>query len=117
MPTEEIDFGLVKAWIRECESHHGSYCRPRPFDGLSHFINVIDCEERCVIPAPEDCKFIALSYVWGESSQQPRRAAVFDIKDTLPQTIEDSVAVAIALGYRYLWVDRYVGAFSDVLCM
>jgi hypothetical protein len=28
--------------------------------------------------------------------------------DDLPQTIKDSITVARKLGFKYLWVDRYV---------
>ncbi|KAF2798793.1 HET-domain-containing protein [Melanomma pulvis-pyrius CBS 109.77] len=55
--------------------------------------------------------FAALSYVWGTSqtfillsSTKDELMSSFDIQK-LPQTIQDAIAVARRIGYRYIWVD------------
>jgi hypothetical protein len=65
-------------------------------------MKVIDCVKRIIVPAPLDCVYIALSYVWGTNQACP------SLEGRLPQTIEDSITTVLHLGYRYLWVDRYV---------
>ena len=65
-------------------------------------LKVIDCVERKIDDAPPNCEYIALSYVWGANQECP------SLREKLPQTIEDSITTVLHLGYRYLWVDRYV---------
>ncbi|KAA8627766.1 HET domain containing protein [Pyrenophora tritici-repentis] len=48
---------------------------------------------------PSNCRFVALSYVWGSEQSSLR------LEDA-PATIKDSITVTLALGYDYLWVDR-----------
>ncbi|KAF2249688.1 HET-domain-containing protein, partial [Trematosphaeria pertusa] len=75
-------------------------------------LKAIDCEERKVVRAPGDCNFVALSYVWGDSSTISPFSGVI-LPQNLPATIEDSIQVARQLGYRFLWVDRYCIDQSD----
>jgi hypothetical protein len=42
---------------------------------------------------------VALSYVWGTEGT--------DSGGEFPRTVKDAVDVTVALGYRFLWVDRY----------
>lgn len=56
--------------------------------------------------APEDCKFAALSYVWG-SSAQPDLPFQEDLPEQLPLTVDDAIECTKAIGLSYLWVDRY----------
>ncbi|KAF2253321.1 HET-domain-containing protein, partial [Trematosphaeria pertusa] len=74
-----------------------------PTQGVLPGFKVIDCGTKSVIEAPEKCSYIALSYVWGggQGSGQAHVEGIF------PATIDDSIMVALALGFKYLWVDRY----------
>ncbi|KAH7093544.1 heterokaryon incompatibility [Paraphoma chrysanthemicola] len=54
---------------------------------------------------PEDCSYVALSYVWGRPC--PTLAASSNSLRDAPQTILDSMKITRELGFRYLWVDRY----------
>ena len=85
----------VKAWLAECLVGEEQPSIPKQ-------MKVIDCVERRIVPAPLDCVYIALSYVWGTNQACP------SLEEKLPQTIEDSITTVLHLGYRYLWVDRYV---------
>ncbi|KAF5538902.1 hypothetical protein FPHYL_12415 [Fusarium phyllophilum] len=99
---EKIDFDQIKNWIEYCNKNHLERCKPDEFNKTPNF-RVIDCsksqdinlEEPTVIDAPNDCKYAALSYVWG------------DIEDKFPQVVKDSVKVASELDCKYLWVDRH----------
>jgi hypothetical protein len=95
-------FDCVKDWISLCSSRH-RICdlEVRP-SGVCQ--KLIDCETRAIVPG-EDRPYVALSYVWGLSSdisEDPNR-----LPANLPNTIQDAMTVTKRLGYRYLWVDRY----------
>jgi hypothetical protein len=115
--SENFDDAVVLRWWEYCCENHTTRCIGAAA-GAVRFLKVIDCVSREIIEAPRDCRYVALSYVWGKAnpdtdvksmgSQQPRRAL-----PTLPKTIEDSMVVAKKLGLRYLWVDRYCIDQSD----
>lgn len=48
-------------------------------------------------------KYLALSYVWGESGL----AHSGEMLINAPQTVKDAMYATKRLGQRYLWVDRY----------
>jgi hypothetical protein len=93
---EVIDYGMLREIAAQCRLEH-SDCRPSSVPQLKGF-KVIDCHLREVIAAPADCQYVALSYVWGKHTDN----------GCFPVTIEDSFRVTKSMGYRYLWVDRYV---------
>ena len=100
-----VDFKRAKTWIDACKvSHPGCTARsPKVLKSL----RVIDCVIRSVVPAPQDCVYVALSYVWGmpTTCDAPRSSALLD---QLPLTVDNSIDATLMLGYRYLWVDKYV---------
>lgn len=53
-------------------------------------ILVIDCEQGVVVSAPPQCRFVALSYVWGRRLEDSPLDSSRDL-DGLPNTIRDSV--------------------------
>lgn len=117
---EKAAVDSVMSWMETCDLSHGTYCAPRSGKLLKR-LKVIDCSTRTVVNAPEDCKYLALSYVWGSlSTLEPTRSTqpsggllgsnALYLPKILPKTIEDSLALVVRLGYRYLWVDRYVSS-------
>jgi hypothetical protein len=100
-----VDFDMAKSWTRKCKAEHARACRPASTAFIKQ-LKVIDCDKRRIVPAPVPCTFVALSYVWGQSSTA-QRGGVDDLRE-LPNTIADAILVTKALGYRYLWIDRYV---------
>lgn len=112
-----VDVQGLRNWLRQCEDLHGKACHAQEWLGnieQPNFLRVIDVERRCIVRAPPSCRYLALSYVWGsEKSAQTTKANIRNFrnknglgKDILPETIADSVKLVIALGERYLWVDR-----------
>lgn len=97
---KDADLDTLKPWIHSCEEHHQESCRPKDSSNLKG-LKVVDCTQGIVVSAPPDCKFVALSYVWGSCCTSRY------VKDA-PPTIADSIAVTLKLGCKYLWVDRYV---------
>jgi hypothetical protein len=95
---DACEFQFIIQCINICQKKHINTCGQRGLEPVD--LKVIDCDTRTVVNAPLDCRWVALSYVWGpppydETLQSP------------PQVIEDSIEVCELLGYRYLWVDRY----------
>jgi hypothetical protein len=100
----QVDYGLLSTWIKKCTQQHKTF-RCQPQSELIPGFKLIDCRTRTVTKICEQgCQYIALSYVWGDT--------VRDDKDhpSYPRTIEDAITVTVALGFHYLWVDRYVRA-------
>lgn len=100
---DEINsFDYVKDWISLCSSRH------RICDVEVRSSNacqkLIDCETRAIVIG-ENRPYVALSYVWGLSSDKSEDAN--RLPTNVPNTIQDAMTVTKRLGYRYLWVDRY----------
>ncbi|MCJ1387786.1 hypothetical protein MMC18_000629 [Xylographa bjoerkii] len=119
-----IDSSIGGLWLRECESKHGSECNEHGWAIAMQkpgFLRVIDVEEFCVkeVANPAECRFIALSYVWGGAKMVKlqhanmealtRKNGLSQFIHALPQTIMDAIEVVHAMGERYLW--------SDALCI
>lgn len=98
---QSIDYDLIRHWIADCKKTHTERCSPISVNTIQN-LRVIDCKTRSVIDAPRDCRYVALSYVWG--SQDPYQANKF------APVVEDSITVVLQLGLKYLWVDKHVSA-------
>lgn len=109
-----IDFGLVKKWKDSCESWHEE-CRIKNWceaPQCSQNLCIINVKRRCLIKAPQDCRYIALSYVWGGTTgtrltknelQDFCVAGVFHpSRHKLPQTLEDAVILVPQIDEQYL---------------
>ncbi|KAF2741511.1 HET-domain-containing protein, partial [Polyplosphaeria fusca] len=70
-------------------------------------LHVVDCFNRCVIPAPVDVKYVALSYLWGTNKSSHPRESDGKLPADVPSTIQDAITVTLNLGLQYLWVDAY----------
>lgn len=103
-----IPIALIKESIDICERNHGNTCTPKDSTALSG-LKLIDCSTNTIVVAPHDAKYVALSYVWGRAnySLKPEGAAPLS---SPPKTVSDGCYLARSLGFRYLWVDRYVRA-------
>ncbi|KAF2687069.1 HET-domain-containing protein, partial [Lentithecium fluviatile CBS 122367] len=69
-------------------------------------LRVIDCTTRELKIVPPGNPYVALSYFWGDLSSNVE-ALQARLPTQVPKTIEDSMIVTLALGMRYLWIDRY----------
>lgn len=108
----EADVEVMKIWIARCESEHHETCslpeQPRLRD-----LRVIDCTERKVVAAPRGCTYVALSYVWGETSASMARVDSDHLSlGSLPIAIRQAITLTQDLGFKYLWIDRYVGRLA-----
>jgi hypothetical protein len=113
--TKEFSIDLMSHWINVCSSTHGNDCNHPSFQSQTPFgtIRVIDVADLCLVDAPFDCKYFALSYVWGKGKQT--RLSIESLVEwqipgsfervKMARTIADAISLTRKLNYRYLWVD------------
>lgn len=116
---EVIEQEMLRKWISTCEHTHGMECEeslvhPDLIHEHKNILRMIDVERMCVTVVPQNCRFVALSYLWGKNFEQlfttsenlPRLSVPGALrKENLPQTIKDSIELTRILGQKYLWTD------------
>ncbi|KAH8663435.1 heterokaryon incompatibility protein-domain-containing protein [Tricladium varicosporioides] len=111
-----IEPQLLRSWIDLCQSIHADQCCIPSLPSERFGMRVIDVTRRCIVEAQPSQRYVALSYVWGQTQQlllteetKPRLEdqdnALRDDDATIPQTIRDAVLACELLGERYLWID------------
>lgn len=103
--VSSIDYNVIKEWIHFCSVHHRKACQSSSRTPILGF-RVIDCEERTIVPLPNDKEYAALSYLWGADSPKQQAVNGAHLNQTFP-VIEDAMKAAKSIGFRFLWVDRY----------
>ncbi|CAF9922931.1 MAG: hypothetical protein ALECFALPRED_002265 [Alectoria fallacina] len=105
-----VSMSLVKGWLGFCEKFHSSTCGKAVCSDEVHSLHMIECKSRIVVDVSGPTRYIALSYVWGGSECQSA-VVLGDSARALPSktasTIEDAIALTLALGVKYLWVDQF----------
>lgn len=104
LDPNKADLLSARDWVRDCVKLHPA-CRTHTSD-LAAIISVINCKSKRILPKPQNTDYVALSYVWGTPSE-PTGNSTGDATMIPPRTIGDAIEVTLALGYQYLWVDRY----------
>ncbi|KAI0452925.1 HET-domain-containing protein [Xylaria acuta] len=97
-----IDYSVICGWIGHCKETHAQCISPSFMP-----LKVINCKQRIITKVLEHATYAALSYVWGSSATEEEPPAASQLPIKLPATVEDAITVTLALGYDYLWVDRY----------
>lgn len=114
-----IDTDLLGQWKSNCDNLHQGLCKSFPSTIFSSIrpIWLVDVARRCLVIAPDDCSYVALSYVWGatqsletntanlRSLQQVGSLSVENTTVPIAKTIRDALGVVKLLNERYLWVD------------
>jgi hypothetical protein len=101
----EVDYEPDKRFIHERETKHKGQCSGGDENVLED-LRLVNYKSRTIVNVPgERPEFVALSYAWGSPSKKAKSAKVESWLD-VPKTIQQSIHVNRALGYRYLWVDR-----------
>ncbi|KAK1919321.1 hypothetical protein P3342_009045 [Pyrenophora teres f. teres] len=107
----QVNFKLLNKWLLQCDSHHEDACEAKANLEFSTPLSCIECHTRSIVHIKEEDEYVALSYVWGTTcssiSQETRGHGESLPLDGVTQVIEDAIAVVVALGKRYLWVDQY----------
>ncbi|KAF8852699.1 HET-domain-containing protein, partial [Acephala macrosclerotiorum] len=90
-------------WLSVCLGIHTDICSSKNRTTVQ-YLKVLDCQNRTLVSA-DSLPHITHSYMWGANERPPLYTE--QLGHDLPPTIEDSIAVTLKLGYRYLWIDRY----------
>jgi hypothetical protein len=114
----KCDLSLASRWVNHCHTFHTGVCALIQSESFKP-LRVIDCESKPlrIVNTPVDCKYAALSYLWGTSvdvtlaSNFPTREGILP---GLPKVVADSIEVTRRLSLRYLWIDRYcINQFNE----
>ena len=108
--SENLDSKVVKAWLNYCNHNHLGSCASTE-SSLHPFTRVINCHSGDVVPLEFENTYLALSYVWGDQEvdegHEDTAVGSSQTKTRFPPTIRDAIELTKALGYTYLWVDRF----------
>jgi hypothetical protein len=120
VPSPDLDVALIRRWLSACEGKHGDRCErslvplTKPSD-TNYPFRLIDVNQMCIVEAAQDCRYIALSYLWGSSPAQLFKTTSHNLRrlsrpqglerSSLPRTIQDAIDFANVFGERYLWAD------------
>ncbi|CAG8956836.1 hypothetical protein HYFRA_00011225 [Hymenoscyphus fraxineus] len=106
---KSIDYGILRNWVSHCDSTHSPNCT----ENIGHSeqirdLMLIDCKTRKIVKAPDNCRYVALSYVWGNSGVVPEPTLHGGkLPIHMPNTLEDALRVVLELNLMYLWIDKY----------
>lgn len=108
------DHEQLSSWLEDCSTKH-QQCQPSQHSAgtLPTEFRLVDVERRCIVVAPQDCSYCALSYIWGKSKQvlldttnvkTLKGVNSLDLA-SVPKTILDAMELCRRIKQRYLWVD------------
>ncbi|KAF9479535.1 HET-domain-containing protein [Pholiota conissans] len=125
---DQIDFNMLRNWLAMCNAEHGDLCNQSKM--LDHeikdpaaeipFFRLIDVVDNCIVVAPHNSRYVALSYVWGnidasailrllktnaQDLEKPGSLLEKEYHDKIPITIRDAMLAVRELHIRYLWTD------------
>ena len=115
---DKVDPRLIKRWIKLCEGAHGEACGNVGWkfghEDLPEFVRMVDVTQMALVYAGRNCRYVALSYVWGgpgedyytsmANAKSRNRPSGLE-QSVLPATIVDAIQLTRLIGERYLWVD------------
>jgi hypothetical protein len=121
-PRHVIDVSLVNCRLGYCETRHKDIRGALPWCSEGEVLpsfRVIDIRTYNLVGAPTDCRYCALSYVWGPAGSKVRGVQndVEEQEEGQPtgrfarsfgrdiQTVLDAIRLVEAIGEEYLWVD------------
>jgi len=144
-----VDVALIKKWLSLCEDLHGDDgpCCPTTTDIMANptepsqpaWFKVFDVVDKRIVTAPPKCRYVALSYIWGQGKswraserlsawmsngfltnpfyEEDFKAATMERERVYPLTIADAIELVSRMGERYLWVDSVCMDQNDAAAM
>ncbi|KAF3804279.1 hypothetical protein GCG54_00000630 [Colletotrichum gloeosporioides] len=115
LTTRELSYDLISSWVEECRLHDKCNVGISPYFEGNTGIWLVDVQDMCLVHQPWNCRYVALSYVWGSlitfrsqkanfhSLQLP--ASLNGFMGEIPQVIQDAIVFTAKIKQRYLWVD------------
>ena len=109
-----VNYNLILRWMKSCNDNHSAACLSQFGTPMPAF-KVIDSTTRRIVTAPEGCKYLALSYLWGHQSttKEQQHFSQGKLDDHVPRVVKDAIEVAHELEIGYVWVDKYCLDQSD----
>ena len=115
---------LFLKWKETCRLMHETRCiNPSPSTILTN-LRSVDVKRRCIVDGQLGDKYVALSYLWGQSPSREDHLCNATIssfyqpsslrKGCLPATMEDAITLTMALREDNLWIDRLCIKQDDV---
>ncbi|KAK7959235.1 HET-domain-containing protein [Apiospora aurea] len=106
---QQFDPDTAKSWLAYCTEQHRLLCETK-LESV-HGLQVIDCTTLSIESGGPGLAYVALSYVWARSGGHCGSIREESGRKWLPEklsaVVRDSIEVTKALGYRYLWIDKF----------
>ncbi|KAI9685665.1 MAG: hypothetical protein M1822_004225 [Bathelium mastoideum] len=113
--STSIDWEPIKVQLENCSAQHPLCRRDNGDPGCLPSIFFLDCIREEIVPGNLSDQYLALSYVWGREKEEFCRSTESFSPQDAPLTVRDAAKAVLALGRRYLWVDRYCIDQNNVL--
>ena len=125
-----INPNLPGLWKSNCSRLHRGLCQSVPNKSMFALALswLVDAKGMCLlIPAPRNCSYVALSYVWGfqktllaslsniDRLQEKGSLSLDSWGMLIPTTVRDAMGVVELLAEKYLWVDTLCIIQNDEL--
>jgi hypothetical protein len=94
-----IDFDRIRLWLQSCWNADLAV-QPRQKTNYLPGFRLIHCKSCEITSPPQECRYVALSYVWGKNPPEESQSQRF------PRTIEDAIKVCLKLGFEYICTFR-----------
>ncbi|MCJ1360265.1 MAG: hypothetical protein MMC33_010268 [Icmadophila ericetorum] len=119
-----MDLKLAEKWLKRCETHKHFQQSAEAYKTPAYF-RIIDVEEYRVVKMSDPCRYLALSYVWGQRVQfqalqsnletLSTEYGILKFQELVPATILDAISFTKKIGERYLWVDSLCIVQDDLV--
>ncbi|KAK3492909.1 heterokaryon incompatibility protein-domain-containing protein [Neurospora hispaniola] len=116
-PRTSEAYEFIRSCLRDCDANHpeckiaGQGLPTRLLDIQDEGAQQVKLVETESLPVGHNTTYIALSYCWGGRQSLTLKSENLEVMklglmvSSLPQTLQDAIAVTRALGQQYLWVD------------
>jgi len=120
---QRVDVDRLRRLVDHCNTYHSHSCRPLSSRGLADEVRplyLIDVNRKCLASGSPGQKYVALSYLWGAAAgdfkticsnldelMKEDSLSTSSTQFVVPKTIQDAMCLTLALGEKFLWVDRY----------
>lgn len=105
-----FDVDRALHWLEYCKNNHSNLCGDST-SSLVPGLRLIDCWTMSIKEAGDSSPYVALSYVWGDQANVDcslrRTGNRLLLPASLSPVISDAISVTRALGFQYLWVDKF----------
>ena len=108
----KIDLSIIHGWLNSCLNFHPR-CQPDSQHPTGLYL--IDVERMRIVESDPSNHYLALSYVWGNVKmlratkdnwrKLQQDGSLLQLRNQIPQVVNDAIKLVAALNERYLWVD------------